>query len=244
MVDIFKGKSTIKVRAAGIRGPQASTWGRKQRIDKKSPLYGGLFCILSKKKGDLPPFAAGGSAFGLPVTHPELRNSIVAPSAGVSLSASAILRHLRDLRHVPVEPRYQAGSTPAFERATFIHYHGMCSPTAIDVGVSWKSLVWRTSVQSRFSFSRMTFDANAKGLRLLAGAPPRLRFHFSSRVLFSLLLFASSLLAQSKSMYITKHYLNIPVARAGEMHVYQIQVDGIQKREFPVQLAELESTEI
>lgn len=93
-------------------------------------------------------------------------------------------------------------------------------------------------MQSRFSFSRMTFDANAKGLRLLAGAPPRLRFHFSSRVLFSLLLFASSLLAQSKSMYITKHYLNIPVARAGEMHVYQIQVDGIQKREFPVQLAE------
>jgi hypothetical protein len=84
----------------------------------------------------------------------------------------------------------------------------------------------------------MTFDANAKGLRLLAGAPPRLRFHFSSRVLFSLLLFASSLFAQSKSMYITKHYLNIPVARAGEMHVYQIQVDGIQKREFPVQLAE------
>ena len=39
-------------------------------------------------------------------------------------------------------------------------------------------------------------------------------------------------------MVITKHYLNIPVARAGEMHVFQIQVGGIQKREFPVQLAE------
>ena len=39
-------------------------------------------------------------------------------------------------------------------------------------------------------------------------------------------------------MYIAKHYLNIPVARASEMHVFQIQVEGIRKREFPVQLAE------
>jgi len=39
-------------------------------------------------------------------------------------------------------------------------------------------------------------------------------------------------------MVISKHYLNIPVARAGEMHVFQIQVEGVQKREFPVQLAE------
>jgi sucrose-6-phosphate hydrolase SacC (GH32 family) len=39
-------------------------------------------------------------------------------------------------------------------------------------------------------------------------------------------------------MYISKQYLNIPVARASQMHVFQIQVDGIQKREFPVQLAE------
>jgi sucrose-6-phosphate hydrolase SacC (GH32 family) len=39
-------------------------------------------------------------------------------------------------------------------------------------------------------------------------------------------------------MFISKHYLNIPVSRTSEMHVFQIQVGGSQKREFPVQLAE------
>jgi sucrose-6-phosphate hydrolase SacC (GH32 family) len=86
--------------------------------------------------------------------------------------------------------------------------------------------------------SRITFDAHAKGLRLSAGAPLRDRFQFSCGILFTLLLLACSLSAQSRTMVITKHYLNIPVARAGEMHVFQIQVGGIQKREFPVQLAE------
>src|ERR1700688_1271321 len=114
----------------------------------------------------------------------------------------------------------------------------MRSPITVDVGVSWKNPVWRTSVQSRFSFSRTAFDANAKGLRLFAGAPSRVRFHFSCRILFTLLLLASSLFGQSRTMYIAKHYLNIPVARASEMHVFQIQVEGIRKREFPVQLAE------
>ncbi len=89
-------------------------------------------------------------------------------------------------------------------------------------------------MQSSFSFSRMTFDANAKRLRLFAGVAPRVQFHFYRRFLFSLLLFASSLFAQSRTLHISKHYLNIPVSRAGEMHVFQIQVDGIQKREFPV----------
>ncbi len=51
-------------------------------------------------------------------------------------------------------------------------------------------------------------------------------------------LFASSLLAQSRTMHISKRYLNIPVARAAEMRVFQIQVGGVQRREFPVQLAE------
>jgi fructan beta-fructosidase len=46
------------------------------------------------------------------------------------------------------------------------------------------------------------------------------------------------LFAQERTMDISKHYLNIPVARASEMHVFQITVDGIRKREFPVQLAE------
>jgi sucrose-6-phosphate hydrolase SacC (GH32 family) len=94
------------------------------------------------------------------------------------------------------------------------------------------------SVQSRFSLSRMTFDAHAKEMQLSVGAPLRDRFHFSCGVLFILLLLAGSLSAQSRTMVISKHYLNIPVARAGEMHVFQIQVEGVQKREFPVQLAE------
>ncbi len=92
-------------------------------------------------------------------------------------------------------------------------------------------------MQSRFSFSRMTSDANTR-LRLIAGVAPQVPFHFCRRFLFTLLLSASPLFAQSKTLHITKHYLNIPVARASEMHVFQIQVDGIQKREFPVQLAE------
>ena len=94
-------------------------------------------------------------------------------------------------------------------------------------------------MQSRFLFSRMTFDANVKGVRPCAGAPRRVRFHFPLGFLVTLLLFASfSLFAQSRTMYISKHYLNIPVARASEMQIFQIQVDGIQKREFPVQFAE------
>jgi sucrose-6-phosphate hydrolase SacC (GH32 family) len=85
----------------------------------------------------------------------------------------------------------------------------------------------------------MTFDANVKGVRPCAGAPRRVRFHFPLGFLVTLLLFASfSLFAQSRTMYISKHYLNIPVARASEMQIFQIQVDGIQKREFPVQFAE------
>jgi sucrose-6-phosphate hydrolase SacC (GH32 family) len=84
----------------------------------------------------------------------------------------------------------------------------------------------------------MTFVASAKRMRLFAGAPPRVQFHFYRRFLFCLLLSGSSLFAQSRTFHISKHYLNIPVSRAGEMRVFQIQVDGIQKREFPLQLAE------
>jgi len=49
---------------------------------------------------------------------------------------------------------------------------------------------------------------------------------------------AISLLAQSKTIHITQRYLNIPVERESEMRIFQISVGGIQKREFPVQLAE------
>ncbi len=78
----------------------------------------------------------------------------------------------------------------------------------------------------------------AKSLIDVAPAARRVRFHLYRKFLFALPLFACSLFAQSRTFYISKHYLNIPVARASEMRVYQIQVDGIQKREFPLQLAE------
>jgi sucrose-6-phosphate hydrolase SacC (GH32 family) len=88
--------------------------------------------------------------------------------------------------------------------------------------------------------SRVASNANANGPRFLAGPSQRLRFHVRCAVLATLLLFApASLFAQSRSFYISKHYLNIPVAGSAEMHVFQIQVNGAQKREIPVQLAEL-----
>src|ERR1017187_4735377 len=113
----------------------------------------------------------------------------------------------------------------------------MCSAGDVNVGICWNRLVWRTPVQSRFLFSRMPFDANVKATRPCAGAPRRVRFHFPLGFLVTLVLFASfSLFAQSRPMYISKHYLNIPVARASQMQIFQIQVDRIQKREFPVQV--------
>ena len=39
-------------------------------------------------------------------------------------------------------------------------------------------------------------------------------------------------------MHITQRYLNIPVERKSEMRIFQISSGGVQKREFPVQLAE------
>ena len=48
----------------------------------------------------------------------------------------------------------------------------------------------------------------------------------------------TSLCAQSRTFHITQRYLNIPVERASEMRLFQISVGGVQKREFPVQLAE------
>jgi fructan beta-fructosidase len=94
-------------------------------------------------------------------------------------------------------------------------------------------------VYSRHLLSRTTFDGLAKGLGLCARVPRRLQLHFFLCFSVTLLLFASTLLfGQDRTMHISKHYLNIPVARASEMHVFQIQVGGSLKREFPVQLAE------
>jgi fructan beta-fructosidase len=63
-----------------------------------------------------------------------------------------------------------------------------------------------------------------------------LQIAFSSA--FLVLLASSSLLAQSRDIQVTKRYLNIPIANAVEMRVFQIKVGGVQKREFPAQLAE------
>ena len=93
-------------------------------------------------------------------------------------------------------------------------------------------------MQSRFPLNRTTLEKNVKGLLPLAGALFRVRSHSVHGTLFALVLFVSSLFGQSRSMYIAKRYLNIPVARASEMQVFQIQVGGVQRREFPVQLAD------
>lgn len=84
------------------------------------------------------------------------------------------------------------------------------------------------------------FNASLKAPLLVASAPKRPRFHFHYGLLGTILFFASaSLFAQSRTFHISKHYLNIPVANSSEMHVFQIQVNGVQKREIPAQLAEL-----
>jgi fructan beta-fructosidase len=84
----------------------------------------------------------------------------------------------------------------------------------------------------------MIFETKSKNLWPFAGASLRVHCLSVHGTLFALVLFASSLFAQGRTMYISKRYLNIPVARASEMHLFQIQVDGVQRREFPVQLAE------
>jgi fructan beta-fructosidase len=46
-----------------------------------------------------------------------------------------------------------------------------------------------------------------------------------------------SLLAQSRTMHITHRYLNVPIGRQSEMRLFQILVDGVQQRQFAMQLA-------
>ncbi len=47
-----------------------------------------------------------------------------------------------------------------------------------------------------------------------------------------------SLLAQSRTMPITRQYLNVPIGRTSEMRLFQIVMDGVQQRQFAMQLAE------
>jgi fructan beta-fructosidase len=66
----------------------------------------------------------------------------------------------------------------------------------------------------------------------------RLRLQSMSCLLAIVLCPVTSLCGQSRTFHITQRYLNIPVERASEMRLLQIRVGGVQKREFPVQLAE------
>ena len=79
--------------------------------------------------------------------------------------------------------------------------------------------------------------SNSNGNKLLLTAN-QLRLRSISCFLAVAFCPAISLLAQSRTIYITQRYLNIPVERESEMRIFQISVGGIQKREFPVQLAE------
>jgi fructan beta-fructosidase len=69
-------------------------------------------------------------------------------------------------------------------------------------------------------------------------AASRLRLQSMSCLLAIVVCPVTSLCAQSRTFHITQRYLNIPVERASEMRLFQISVGGVQKREFPVQLAE------
>jgi fructan beta-fructosidase len=69
-------------------------------------------------------------------------------------------------------------------------------------------------------------------------AAARLRRQALSCLLAVMVCPVTSLCAQSKTFHITQQYLNIPVERASEMRLFQISVGGVQKREFPVQLAQ------
>ena len=39
-------------------------------------------------------------------------------------------------------------------------------------------------------------------------------------------------------MHITRRYLNVPIGRKSEMRLFQILVDGVQQRQFAMQLAQ------
>jgi fructan beta-fructosidase len=68
--------------------------------------------------------------------------------------------------------------------------------------------------------------------------PDRLRLRLVGCFLFIAICPAVSLFAQSRTIHITQRYLNIPIERKSKERIFQISVGGMQKREFPVQLAE------
>ncbi len=82
---------------------------------------------------------------------------------------------------------------------------------------------------------RINFDTTGDSLHPIRA---RRRLHVMSCLLAVAVCPVTSLCAQSRTFHITQRYLNIPVERASEMGLFQISVDGVLKREFPVQLAE------
>jgi fructan beta-fructosidase len=66
----------------------------------------------------------------------------------------------------------------------------------------------------------------------------RLRHPYLSRLAIVFLTAVPSLLAQSTTMHITQRHLNVPIGRTSEMRLFQIVVNGVQQRQFAMQLAE------
>jgi fructan beta-fructosidase len=82
---------------------------------------------------------------------------------------------------------------------------------------------------------RVNSNTTGKALHFTA---PRLRLQSMSCLLAIVVCPVTSLCAQSRTFHIAQRYLNIPAERASEMRLLQISVGGVQKRKFPVQLAE------
>ena len=64
--------------------------------------------------------------------------------------------------------------------------------------------------------------------------------HFANagQCLLVMAVCATASFAQTRTIQITKQYLNVPVERQGEKRIFKITVEGALKREFPAQLAE------
>jgi fructan beta-fructosidase len=93
-------------------------------------------------------------------------------------------------------------------------------------------------LQSLVDFWRAIRRSGGSGYQPTASPAGGTRFRSFGWLVGLYLCFAPTLFAQNRSLQITKHYLNIPIGHETRMRVFKISVDGIQKREFPAQLAE------
>ncbi len=65
-----------------------------------------------------------------------------------------------------------------------------------------------------------------------------MRNSYLTRFVIVFLCVVPSLLAESRTLHITQQYLNVPIGRQSEMRLFQIVVDGVQQRQFAMQLAD------